>query len=62
MTGSTPGLNLVPNHAYPIVGFNSGTGQYQLYNPWGMGNSQDGGLINLTYQQISSNSIAYVST
>jgi hypothetical protein len=35
------GVNIVPNHAYAVVGYNSSTQQFQLFNPWGVNGGYD---------------------
>jgi hypothetical protein len=49
----TPGV--VGNHAYAIVGYNTTTRRYTLFNPWGVGNSGAPGLLTFTWSQIVAN-------
>jgi hypothetical protein len=60
--GSKPSVvasNVVPGHAYTLVGYNSSTQQFTLYNPWGMNGGYDNngtfkpGQLQLTASQLS---------
>ncbi len=59
--------NVVPNHEYTLIGYNSSTGLFQLFNPWGMGGgSYQGefkpGIIELTASQIKASFYAWSYT
>jgi hypothetical protein len=54
-TYTNAGNGLVGNHAYMISSYNSGTGKFQLYNPWG--SYQPGPL---TYAQLRTNVQCFV--
>ena len=43
---SAPGNGVVANHTYPVVGYDSATQKFNLYNP-------QGGYIQLTWTQIT---------
>jgi hypothetical protein len=43
---------VVSNHLYTMVGYNQSTGQFKLFNPWGIGNGKDGGYLNFTWSQV----------
>ncbi|MDB9495497.1 C2 family cysteine protease [Spirulina subsalsa CS-330] len=47
--------NLVGSHAYVMVGFNSLTQKFKLFNPWGIGNKTDDGHVELSWAQIQQN-------
>jgi Calpain family cysteine protease len=48
-SGVGPGV--VANHSYILTGYNSVTGKYKLYNPWG----GTDGEVELTYSQLANN-------
>jgi hypothetical protein len=60
--------NVVPNHEYVITGYNSTTGKFTLFNPWGMngGSSSNGefkpGIIELTWTQLTASFQGWTST
>ncbi len=43
--GTNPGNGVIAAHAYSLVGYNAGNGQFTLYNPWGQ-------TISLTWDQV----------
>jgi hypothetical protein len=52
---STPDKNIVPGHAYALVGYNADNKTFTVFNPWGVNNGQDPGLITLTWAQVEAN-------
>lgn len=48
-------LGVVSGHAYAVVGYNSITSQFTLFNPWGINNGFAPGLLTLSWSQIQSN-------
>ncbi len=58
--GGSSTLQIVPNHDYGLLSYNSSTGQFTLLNPWGWntdyseGSYNCPGLLYLTYSQITS--------
>lgn len=44
---------IVGGHVYVLTGYNATTRQFQLYNPWGIGNGTDNGFVNLSWNQIT---------
>jgi hypothetical protein len=52
--------NIVPNHAYMLIGYNAQTKRFLLYNPWGTTNTLSDGhdrptILNLTFAQLQNN-------
>lgn len=48
--------NLLPNHAYTVIGYNSLTQKLILFNPWGVNNSSSQpGILELSWSEIDSN-------
>jgi hypothetical protein len=45
--------NVVPRHEYTLVGYNSSTQQFSLYNPHGVNSTPNSGHLNLTAFQLS---------
>lgn len=52
--GTPPNSDVVGNHCYALVGYNSTTGKFKLYNPWGAGASKPD-FVELTVSQIMQN-------
>jgi len=49
------GSGVVSGHAYVVAGYNSGTGQFTLFNPWGENNGAAPAYLYLTMSQIQAN-------
>ena len=49
---SNPGNNVVAGHAYAVIGVNVAKQTVTLFNPWGINNGYDGGVITLTWNQV----------
>ncbi|KOP27918.1 peptidase [Hapalosiphon sp. MRB220] len=48
--------NIIASHAYALVGYNSSTQMFTLFNPWGMNNgTSKPGIIELAWNQIEGN-------
>ncbi len=45
--------NVVASHEYTLVGYNSSTQKFTLYNPWGVNSTSDSGRLDLTATQLS---------
>jgi hypothetical protein len=43
---------IVPNHAYALLGYNATNKTFTVFNPWGINNGHDSGLITLTWAQM----------
>nr|WP_281062625.1 C2 family cysteine protease [Limnoraphis robusta] len=59
--------NVVPNHEYTLVGYNSSTQQFTLYNPWGVNGGHlygtfKPGQLQLTASQLSQSFTAWAYT
>jgi len=48
-------LGVVAGHAYAVVGYNPVTGQFTLFNPWGINNGFAPGLLSLSWTAIQAN-------
>jgi hypothetical protein len=46
---------VVGNHAYAVISVNTANQTVQLFNPWGLNNGHDAGLITLTWAQVQAN-------
>ncbi|MEG4447164.1 C2 family cysteine protease [Microcoleus sp. AT9_B5] len=46
---------VVTGHAYALVGYDNYSKIFKMFNPWGIGNNQDGGYLNFTWSQIQAN-------
>jgi hypothetical protein len=57
-----PTTGVVGGHAYAIVGYNTTTRRFTLFNPWGIGNTGAPGLLTLTWSQIVANFAYWDST
>ena len=44
---------IVGDHAYALVGYNAKKGTFTVFNPWGINNGHDSGLITLTWKQLA---------
>jgi hypothetical protein len=54
------GFNIVANHEYAVVGYDSTDGTYTLFNPWGFGTSgQADEEITVTWSQITDIFLSY---
>ncbi|USR91411.1 DUF4114 domain-containing protein [Phormidium yuhuli AB48] len=53
----TPQSPVVKTHAYTLVDYVNG--KFKLFNPWGIGNRQDGGYVYQTWEQLVNNFSAY---
>ncbi|WP_029636465.1 C2 family cysteine protease [[Scytonema hofmanni] UTEX B 1581] len=54
--GTGVASNIVPDHAYVLVGYNSSTQKFTLFNPWGIDNgSLKPGILELAWNEIASN-------
>ena len=51
-SNATTAPQVVPNHAYVLVGYNSSTHLFTLYNPWGL-------TVQLSWSQITGNFSAF---
>ncbi|MFB2770746.1 C2 family cysteine protease [Pelatocladus sp. BLCC-F211] len=48
--------NIIASHAYALVGYNSSTQMFTLFNPWGLDNgTSKPGIIELSWNQIETN-------
>jgi hypothetical protein len=55
--------NLVPNHGYALIGYNSSNQKFTLFNPWGINNnSTKPGLVELSWNEIEANFTYWDST
>jgi Calpain family cysteine protease/Bacterial pre-peptidase C-terminal domain len=55
--------NIVAAHGYTVVGYNSSTQKFTLFNPWGIDNgSSKPGIIELAWNEIASNFSYWDST
>jgi hypothetical protein len=57
--GPTKNSPVVSNHAYTMVGYNQATGQFKLFNPWGLSGGYESGdstfkpgILEMTWNQI----------
>jgi hypothetical protein len=53
---------VVGNHAYAMVGYDAGTDTFSLFNPWGLDNGHDSGVIQLSWSDIATDYDAFDST
>ena len=44
--------SVVGNHAYAVIAYNTKTQTVTLFNPWGLNNGHDSGLVTLTWTQV----------
>jgi hypothetical protein len=49
---SGAGDNIVGGHAYALVGYNAAARTFTVFNPWGLNNGHDSGLITLSWDRI----------
>ncbi|MBW4610600.1 MAG: pre-peptidase C-terminal domain-containing protein [Hassallia sp. WJT32-NPBG1] len=55
--------NIVTGHGYAVVGYNSSTQKFTLFNPWGIDNgSSKSGILELAWNEIASNFSYWDST
>jgi hypothetical protein len=47
------GGKIVGGHGYALVGYNAKAGTFTVFNPWGINNGHDSGLITLTWKQLA---------
>jgi hypothetical protein len=48
--------NIIASHAYALIGYNSATQMFTLFNPWGIDNgTSKPGIIELSWNQIEAN-------
>lgn len=54
---SPPSSQIVPDHVYTMLGYNTTTQKFELFNPWGIVNNSSGkpGLLHLTFAEITAN-------
>jgi hypothetical protein len=46
--------NVAANHAYTVVGYNSTTQKFKLFNPWGVDNgSSKSGILELGWSELT---------
>jgi hypothetical protein len=48
----TDSNNIVNNHCYAMITYVSASNKFEVFNPWGMNNSNDGGILFLTLSQL----------
>lgn len=49
------GENIVKGHAYALVGYNSQTQQFTLFNPWGIYGASKPGILVLSWSELEAN-------
>jgi hypothetical protein len=47
--------NIVDSHAYALLGYNSKTREFVVFNPWGLDNGQAPGIVSLTWEEMQQN-------
>ena len=55
--------NVAANHAYTVVGYNSSTQKFKLFNPWGVDNgSSKSGILELSWSQLTASFSGWTHT
>ena len=55
--------NVAANHAYTVVGYNSSTQKFRLFNPWGVDNgSSKSGILELSWSQLTASFSGWTHT